>query len=217
MATHRTLRVVTEEYEAFRFNTMVAHLMELTNTLFRYRGTEVAGGPAWNEAIRLLLLMLAPAAPHVTEELWSRIAADGSLATSIHTQSWPEVDAGAIADETREVPVQINGKVRDRVVVPAGTDTPSSSGSSSAGSGSGELLARPDAGAGDPRRRPARQHRRPGLTRSPALGAPARRTLPGRCASVSPRRRPGPAPGGGAALARLPQRRHVAPAPPPGP
>ena len=46
MAAHRTLRVVTEEYEAFRFNTMVAHLMELANTLFRYRGTEVAGGSA---------------------------------------------------------------------------------------------------------------------------------------------------------------------------
>ena len=123
MAAHRTLRVVTEEYEAFRFNTMVAHLMELTNTLFRYRGTEVAGGPAWTEAIRLLLLMLAPAAPHVTDELWSRIAADGSAATSIHAQSWPAVDAGAIADETREVPVQINGKVRDRVVVPVGIET----------------------------------------------------------------------------------------------
>ena len=62
MAAHRTLRVVTEEYEGFRFNTMVAHLMELTNELYRYRGTDVAGGKAWDEAIRLLLLMLAPAA-----------------------------------------------------------------------------------------------------------------------------------------------------------
>ena len=53
-------------------NTMVAKLMELTNTLFRYRGTAVAGDAEWDEAIRLLLLMLAPAAPHITEELWSR-------------------------------------------------------------------------------------------------------------------------------------------------
>ena len=67
--------------------------------------------------------MLAPAAPHITEELWSRSAADGGAGTSIHTESWPEVDASAIADETREVPVQINGKVRDRVVVPVGTGT----------------------------------------------------------------------------------------------
>ncbi len=76
-AAHRTLRDVTADYEAFRFNTMVAKLMELSNTLFRYRGTAVAGGPAWDEAIRLLLLMLAPAAPHITEELWSRRAAAG--------------------------------------------------------------------------------------------------------------------------------------------
>ena len=123
MATHRTLRVVTEEYETFRFNTMVAHLMELTNTLFRYRGTEIAGGPAWDEAIRLLLLMLAPAAPHIAEELWSRVAiAPGDAWSSIHAQAWPEVDAGAIVDETREIPVQINGKVRDRVVVSVGID-----------------------------------------------------------------------------------------------
>ena len=76
-AAHRTLRDVTEDYEGFRFNTMVAKLMELSNTLFRYRGTPVAGGAAWDEAIRLLLLMLAPAAPHITEEIWSRRAADG--------------------------------------------------------------------------------------------------------------------------------------------
>jgi leucyl-tRNA synthetase len=123
MAAHRTLRVVSEEYEGLRFNTMVAHLMELANTLFRYRGTEVAGGPAWDEAIRLLLLMLAPAAPHIAEELWARrLAAAGTAWSSIHTESWPAVDPSAIADETREVPIQVNGKVRDKVVVPAGLD-----------------------------------------------------------------------------------------------
>jgi leucyl-tRNA synthetase len=124
-AAHGTLRDVTAEYEGFRFNTMVAHLMELANTLFRYRGSPVAGGPAWNEAIRLMLLMLAPAAPHVTEELWSRrLAAEGRPWVSIHTERWPEVDAAAAASATREVPVQINGKVRDRIVVPADVDGP---------------------------------------------------------------------------------------------
>ncbi len=121
MAAHRTLRVVTEEYEGFRFNTMVAHLMELTNELYRYRGTEVAGGAAWDEAIRLLLLMLAPAAPHISDELWNRrLAAAGSPEASIHAASWPEVDQAAIAAEIREVPIQVNGKVRDRISVPAG-------------------------------------------------------------------------------------------------
>jgi len=120
-AAHRTLATVTADYEAFHFNTMVARLMELSNLLFRYRGTEVAGGPAWDEAIALLLLMLAPAAPHVTEELWSRrLAARGEAWRSIHVERWPEVDAAAAAVETRELPVQINGKVRDRVEIAVG-------------------------------------------------------------------------------------------------
>jgi len=120
-AAHRTLKVVTGEYESFKFNTMVAHLIELANTLMRYRGTSVAGTPEWDEAVRLLLLMLAPAAPHITEELWSRrLAASGAEWSSIHTERWPDVDDTAAAEDTREVPVQVNGKVRDRVTVPAG-------------------------------------------------------------------------------------------------
>ena len=117
-AAHRTLRDVSADYEAFRFNTMIAKLMELANALFRYRGTEVSGGAEWEEAIRLLLLMLAPAAPHVTEELWSRrLAAAGDPWISVHAQTWPEVDPAAVAEATREIPVQVNGKLRDRVVV----------------------------------------------------------------------------------------------------
>ena len=86
-AAHRTLRDVTEDYEGFRWNTMVAKLMELANLLSRYRGTSVAGLPEWDEAVRLLLLMLAPAAPHITEELWSRLAeARGEAWSSIHTE-----------------------------------------------------------------------------------------------------------------------------------
>jgi leucyl-tRNA synthetase len=114
---------VTGDYEAFHFNTMVAKLMELSNTLFRYRGSGVAGGAEWDEAVRLLLLMLAPAAPHFAEELWSRrLAERGEAWSSIHTETWPAVDPAAVAESTREVPVQVNGKVRDRVVVPANAD-----------------------------------------------------------------------------------------------
>jgi leucyl-tRNA synthetase len=119
-AAHRTLRDVTADYEAFHFNTMIAKLMELANLLMRYRGTSVAGSAEWDEAIRLALQMLAPAAPHITEELWSRrlAAADASW-SSIHQERWPEVDTSAIVETTREVPVQVNGKLRDKVVVPA--------------------------------------------------------------------------------------------------
>ncbi len=120
-AAHQTLRVVSEEYAALHFNTMVAHLMELSNLLMRYRGTSVAGGVAWEEAVRLLLLMLAPSAPHIAEELWARTAAARGVDwVSIHCQSWPVVDEAAAAENEREVPVQINGKLRDRVTVPAG-------------------------------------------------------------------------------------------------
>ena len=119
-AANRTLRDVTADYEAFHFNTMIAKLMELTNLLMRYRGSPVAGTPEWDEAVRLALLMLAPAAPHITEELWSRrLAAAKSAWRSIHQESWPEVDPTAVVEATREVPVQINGKLRDKVVVPS--------------------------------------------------------------------------------------------------
>jgi leucyl-tRNA synthetase len=123
-AAHKTLRDVSADYVAFHFNTMIAKLMELANTLFRYRGTAVADSPEWDETIRLLLLMLAPAAPHITEELWSRrLAAAGAPWVSIHTQTWPVVDPTAVVESTREIPVQVNGKLRDKVIVAADATT----------------------------------------------------------------------------------------------
>ena len=69
--------------------------------------------------------MLAPAAPHIAEELWSRLAeARGEAWTSVHAQAWPAVDEAAAAENEREVPVQVNGKLRDRVMVPVGTPEP---------------------------------------------------------------------------------------------
>ncbi|HVA86211.1 MAG TPA: class I tRNA ligase family protein, partial [Candidatus Saccharimonadales bacterium] len=118
---HRTLKSVSAEYAEFRFNTMVAHLMELVNLLMRYRGSEAVEAPAWDEAVRLLLLMLAPAAPHITEELWSRrLAARGEPWSSIHAEGWPDWDETVVAADEREVPIQINGRVRDKVMVPSG-------------------------------------------------------------------------------------------------
>jgi leucyl-tRNA synthetase len=65
--------------------------------------------------------MLAPVAPHISEELWSRrLASQGVAWSSIHRESWPVVDERAIAETTREIPIQVNGKLRDRVTVPAG-------------------------------------------------------------------------------------------------
>ena len=96
VGAHRALKGVTEDHEGFRWNTMVAKLMELTNLLMRYRGTDAAGTPGWDEAVRLLLLMLAPVAPHIAEELWSRrLAAAGEPWRSIHAETWPAFDPDA--------------------------------------------------------------------------------------------------------------------------
>jgi leucyl-tRNA synthetase len=116
VAAHRTLRDVTEDHDGFRWNTMVAKLMELTNLLMRYRGTEVATSAGWDEATRLLLLMLAPIAPHISEELWSRrLEASGETWRSIHTETWPPFDPALVVADVIELPVQINGKLRDLV------------------------------------------------------------------------------------------------------
>ena len=100
---------------------MIATLMELTNRLIRLRGTDVVDEPEWDETIGLLLLMLAPIAPHISEELWSRrLAATGSEWQSIHVQPWPRYDETLIADDQVELPIQVNGKLRDLVSIPAG-------------------------------------------------------------------------------------------------
>ncbi len=118
---HRTLAKVTEDHAGFRWNTMIAALMELTNHLYRVRGTEVAGGAAWNETIRLLLLMLAPIAPHISEELWARrLTAAGEPWSSIHTQAWPQFSPELVTEEEVELPVQVNGRLRAVLQVPAG-------------------------------------------------------------------------------------------------
>ncbi len=118
VGAHRTLQGVSADHEGFRWNTIVAKLMELTNLLMRYRGTPVAGSDGWDEAVRLLLLMLAPVAPHIAEELWSRrLAAAGETWRSIHSEAWPVFDESLVAAEMVELPVQVNGKLRDRVSV----------------------------------------------------------------------------------------------------
>ena len=112
---HKTIRRVTEDIEAFKFNTMVAALMEFANELGeRYRaGTWQTR--TWDEAIRTLLVLLAPAAPHVTAELWERIGQPGS----VHEQPWPTWDEALVRDEQVTVVVQVDGKVRDRLELPA--------------------------------------------------------------------------------------------------
>jgi leucyl-tRNA synthetase len=85
--------------------------------LKKVRETDVAKTAAWNGVIESLLLMLAPSAPHMTEELWQMTGKP----YSIHQQQWPKWDAKIAAEEMFTVVVQVNGKVRDRIEFPAGT------------------------------------------------------------------------------------------------
>jgi leucyl-tRNA synthetase len=117
-AAHDTIAGVTADLEAFRFNTAVAKLMELANAIQHARDAGIGGSRVHAEAVDTLLLLLAPAAPHVTEELWARRGRE----YSIHAQQWPEADPALAVADTIELPVQVDGKLRDRLVVTA--DTP---------------------------------------------------------------------------------------------
>lgn len=108
--THQTIRKVTQDIESFAFNTAVAAIMELRNALQDAAKQRNVTTDAWNEAITSLLLVLAPIAPHITEELWER----RGRKYSIHQQAWPTWDEEVAKEEAITVVVQVNGKVRDR-------------------------------------------------------------------------------------------------------
>jgi len=113
-ATHQTIRSVTDDMEAFSFNTSIARLMEFTNTLQKTKRAPTYGTDAWDEAIETLLLLMAPSCPAITEELWMRTG----RTYSIHEQSWPEFDPNLAAEEMITLVVQVNGKLRARMDVP---------------------------------------------------------------------------------------------------
>ena len=112
---HQTVRKVTDDVERFKFNTALAALMEYTNTLNQVWERKEAGAELWGEAIERLLVLMAPMAPHVSEELWERTGHE----SSVHDQSWPEWDPELAAEEVVTLVVQVDGRLRDRIEVPA--------------------------------------------------------------------------------------------------
>jgi len=120
---HQTIQRVTRDIEErIQLNTAVAALMELVNDVYRLEGG-VASGPgheALREALETLVLLLNPFTPHVCEELWARLG----HAESLVRHAWPTFDAEVAREDKVELAVQVNGKVRGRVVVPreAGED-----------------------------------------------------------------------------------------------
>ncbi|MDX1412836.1 MAG: leucine--tRNA ligase [Candidatus Promineifilaceae bacterium] len=115
--THQVIRKVSEDLRDFSFNTAVAAIMEQRNALQLARRQQNVSQTTWDNAVNNLLLVLAPIAPHISEELWSL----RGLPYSIHQQPWPTWDPEVVKDESITLIVQVNGKVRDRVTVPAGT------------------------------------------------------------------------------------------------
>ncbi|MDP9092604.1 MAG: leucine--tRNA ligase [Actinomycetota bacterium] len=111
---HRTIASTREGYETLRFNTSIARLTELNNAITQ----AYPHGGAPRALAEALVLMLAPLAPHVAEELWARLGHESSLAW----ESFPVADGALLVDDTIEVPVQVNGKVRAVITVPADAD-----------------------------------------------------------------------------------------------
>jgi len=116
--THKTIRRVTEDMEHFRFNTMLAALMEFCNALTKAKEGGPVDAAAWQEAIETLLLLLAPSAPHLTEELWARLGKPYSIHQPA-SGGWPRWDEELAKEEEITLVVQVNGKVRDRLQVAA--------------------------------------------------------------------------------------------------
>lgn len=108
---HKTIKAVTHDIEGLRFNTAISHLMVFLNEANKEQALP-------KKAMEDFVLMLAPLAPHVAEELWSRLGHNQTLAY----QTWPQYNEELTIDNEVEIVVQVNGKIKDRLVIPKGLD-----------------------------------------------------------------------------------------------
>src|SRR4030066_1159231 len=115
--THKTIKKVTEDMGRFHFNTAISALMELVNAIYSYTAEhkEESKDKALKEAIESVIILLAPFAPHIADELWEGLRNTGSLLNT----KWPEYDPAAIIEDEIVIVVQVNGKLRGKVTVPA--------------------------------------------------------------------------------------------------
>lgn len=109
-----SIKKITDDISIrFNFNTAISSVMELVNALYAYTGTNDA---LVSEVCKKMIIMLAPFVPHITEELWQMIGGSGS----VHSQKWPEFDESALVKDEIEIVIQINGKVKDKMVISSG-------------------------------------------------------------------------------------------------
>ena len=113
--THRTIKRVSDDIARFSFNTAISAMMELVNALYKYNENANRNPGVVKEAVENLVLMLAPFAPHITEELWHELG----NTESVHLIAWPKYNPELAKSEEVTLVVQVNGKVRDKITVPA--------------------------------------------------------------------------------------------------
>jgi leucyl-tRNA synthetase len=113
---HKTIQRVTNDIEQrFNFNTAISAIMEMVNAMYQYNEKAHRQNPVVvKECIETLLILLAPFAPHITEELWQGIGKQDS----VHKQRWPKPSKEAMQEEEVEIVIQVNGKIKDKMVVP---------------------------------------------------------------------------------------------------
>lgn len=109
---HQTIAAVTQRIDRFEFNTAISALMELSNAI----GDALGRGEPVRDAYLVLLQLLHPFAPHITEEMWARLGGEGFILTS----AWPVADPELMKEDVATVVVQVNGKLRGQVEVPSG-------------------------------------------------------------------------------------------------
>ena len=120
-AVHTAIAAISEDLDGdYQFNTAVSELMKLSNAMASQ--LEAASEPVALEALAVLLVLLAPFAPHLADELWQRLGANPDGDTSVHRQRWPQVDATALRRDTVTLVIQVKGKVRGQLEVPADAD-----------------------------------------------------------------------------------------------
>ena len=111
---HQTVLRVTDDFDRFKFNTAIASMMELSNTLNQVWDAGNIDSEIWNDSLKRLVLMMSPVTPFLSEELWEHLGHE----YSVHQQHWPEADPALAADEVFTLVVQVNGRLRDRIELP---------------------------------------------------------------------------------------------------
>ncbi len=111
--THKTIKKATEDFQNLSFNTAIAAQMEAVNDLYKLKAADKYASSQWEFAIRSLLQLLAPFAPHISEELWSQMP--GNASESIHTSQWPVYDNAHITTKSVTLVAQVNGKLRAQI------------------------------------------------------------------------------------------------------